>query len=118
MVSETSTANVVAYFRNEGLVSPPISQVLPGISLQVVTELAGRLSVPFVHRDLMPEDFGRADEAFISSTPNCLLPVARINGKAIGNGKPSAMFQKISAAWNEMVGIDIAGQARRFSGRR
>jgi branched-chain amino acid aminotransferase len=117
MISETSTANAVAYFRNEGLVSPPIEQVLPGISLQVVTELAGRLSVPFVHRDLTPEEFGKADEAFISSTPNCLLPVTRFNGKTIGNGKPGAMFQKILAAWNEMVGIDIAAQARRFARR-
>ncbi len=118
MVAETSTANAVAFFRNEGLVSPPISQVLPGISLQVMTELAGRIGTAFVHRDLTPEEFARADEAFISSTPNCLLPVTRLNGQAIGNGKPGAMFQRILAAWNEMVGFDIAAQARRFSGRR
>ena len=54
-VSETSTANVVAYFASEGLVSPPRSQVLPGISLQVLIELAGRLNIPFVEPRSVPK---------------------------------------------------------------
>jgi branched-subunit amino acid aminotransferase/4-amino-4-deoxychorismate lyase len=118
LVSEASTANVVAYYEGEGLVSPPASHALPGISLEVVKELGGRFSTAFVARDLTPEEFGRADEAFLTSTPNCLLPVTRFNGKPIGDGRPGAMFQKLLAAWNEMVGLEIAGQARRFSGRR
>lgn len=117
LVSEASTANVVAYFRKEGLVSPPISQVLPGISLQVVMELAGRLSVPFITKDLTPEEFSHADEAFLTSTPNCLLPVTRWNGQPMGSGRPGTVFQQLLAAWNEMSGIDITGQAQRFSNR-
>lgn len=114
-VSETSTANVVIYLRDVGLVSPPIAGVLPGISLQVVTELANRLGIPFVNRKLTTEEFGKADEAFLTSTPNCLLPVTRFSGKPIGSGKPGPVFKKLLAAWNEMVGFDIAVQARRFA---
>jgi len=117
-VSETSTANVVAYFDHEGLISPPISQVLPGISLQVIKELAGRLSIAFINRDISADEFARSPEAFITSTPNCILPVTRFNGKPIGDGKIGAIFQKLLAAWNEMVGFDIADQARRFARRR
>ncbi|HZZ29539.1 MAG TPA: aminotransferase class IV [Pirellulales bacterium] len=117
LISETSTANVVAYYANRGLVSPPLEQVLPGISLQVVTELAGRLGIPFANKDLKPDEFARADEAFVSSTPNCLLPVTRLNGQAIGNGQPGKVFQQLLAAWNEMAELDIAAQARKFSKR-
>ncbi|HEY2826724.1 MAG TPA: aminotransferase class IV [Pirellulales bacterium] len=118
LVSEASTANAIAFFSNEGLISPPILQVLPGISMQVVTELAGRLNIRFINRDLTPEEFAGADEAFLTSTPNCLLPVTRFNGRPIGNGQPGKIFGQLLAAWNEMVGFDIAVQARRFAGRR
>lgn len=115
LVSETSTANVLIYLQDVGLVSPPIAGVLPGISLQVVTELANRLGIPFVNRELTAEEFAKADEAFLTSTPNCLLPVTRFNSKPIGSGKPGAVFKKLLGAWNEMVGFDIAVQAGRFA---
>ena len=116
-VSETSTANAVAFFPNVGLVSPPIDQVLPGISLQVLTELAGRLGIAFTFRALTAEEFSHAAEAFLTSTPNCLLPVTQFNGRPIGAGQPGEVFQQLLRAWNEMVEIDIAGQAERFSAR-
>jgi branched-chain amino acid aminotransferase len=116
-VSETSTANVVAYFPSEGLVSPPIEHVLPGISLQVLKELAGRLGIAFISREMTADEFAHAAEAFLTSTPNCLLPVTQFNGRPIGAGKPGDVFQQLLRAWNEMVEVDIASQAERFSRR-
>jgi branched-subunit amino acid aminotransferase/4-amino-4-deoxychorismate lyase len=116
-LTETSTANIIAYFAKEGLVSPPKSQVLPGISLQVVRELAGRLQIPFVERPVTPADFSSCHEAFITSTPNCLLPVTQFNGGKIASGKPGKIYQQLLATWNELVGLDIAGQAQRFATR-
>jgi branched-chain amino acid aminotransferase len=116
-LTETSTANIIAYFAAEGLVSPPKSQVLPGISLQVVRELAGRLEIPFVERPIKPADFACSEEAFITSTPNCLLPVTQFDGARIGHGKPGKIYQQLMATWNELVGLDIAHQAQRFATR-
>ncbi len=116
-ISEASTANVVLLLRGEGLVSPPRTQVLPGISLQVLVELAGRLGLPFIERQILPGELVAADEVLLTSTPNCLLPVTQFNGKAIGSGRAGEAFQRLLAAWNEMVGIDIAEQARRFAKR-
>jgi branched-subunit amino acid aminotransferase/4-amino-4-deoxychorismate lyase len=117
-ITEASTANVLAYYEKEGLVAPPTADVLPGISLQVVSELAGRLGIAFAHRKMLPDDLARADEAFLTSTPNCILPVTRFNKKPIGGGEPGAIFQKLLAAWNKMVGFDVAEQSRRFSRRK
>jgi branched-chain amino acid aminotransferase len=116
-VSEASTANIVAFFPHEGLVSPPIEHVLPGISLQVLKELAGRLGIPFVARELTADEFAAAGEGFLTSTPNCLLPATQLNGRPIGTGKPSDVFQQLMQAWNELVGFNIADQAKRFSRR-
>src|SRR5262249_7168562 len=51
-VTEASPANVVAYRRDEGLISPPKDHILPGVTVAVLAELAGQLAIPFVHREL------------------------------------------------------------------
>ncbi len=113
-VEETSTANILIYRRDSGLLAPPRATVLPGVSLEVVIELAGKLGIPYVEREMTPDEVATADEAMLSSTPNCLLPVARLNGRQIGGGE-WPIYRKLLAAWSEMVGIDIAAQAERFS---
>jgi branched-subunit amino acid aminotransferase/4-amino-4-deoxychorismate lyase len=117
IVTEASTANVLAYFAKAGLVSPPKEHILPGVTVAVVEELAGRLGIPFSHRALTVEDFARAEEVLLCSTSPCVLSVTRLNGRAIGEGKPGAISLRLREAWNEMVGIDIEEQARRFARR-
>jgi branched-subunit amino acid aminotransferase/4-amino-4-deoxychorismate lyase len=116
-VGEASSANVVCYFRDRGLVTPMLSKVLPGISQEVLFELAGELGVARSEGDLLPGQLMAADEVFLTSTSVCLLPVVRVDGRAVGTGQPGPMFQKVLAAWSRRVGIDIAGQARKFADR-
>ncbi len=117
-VMEASTANIVIYRRDEGLVSPPKESILPGVSMAVVEELATELDTPFVYRELSPEDVAAADEALLTSTSPCVLPAVRLNGKPIGDGKPGAMFRRILEAWGRRVGVEIIAQAKRFAGRK
>jgi len=118
MVTEASTANVIIYRRDEGLVSPPSGSILPGISLATVGELAGRLAVPLLQRPLKPGDLATADEVLLTSTPFCLLPVTRFEGRAVGGGHPGRIFEQLLSAWSDRVGVDIAAQARRFADRK
>jgi len=110
-VTEASTANVLVFRTAEGLISPPPEKILHGISQAVAIKLAGRLGIDVAQRDLTPEDLATADEVFLSSTPLCLLPVTRLNGKPIGTGRPGDVFRRLMAAWNELVGMDVVGQA-------
>ena len=112
-ITEASTANLAIYRTGEGLISPPLSKILHGISLSVVVELAGRLGIPFGHRDLTPDDVASADEAILTSTATCVLPATRLNGRPIGSGHPGKVFSELLVAWSAMVGIDIARQAER-----
>jgi branched-subunit amino acid aminotransferase/4-amino-4-deoxychorismate lyase len=114
-VTETATANVLAYFPGEGFVSPPREAVLPGVSLSVVRELAPTLGISFIERDLSIEDLVRAEEVLLTSTPNCMLPVVRVNDQRIGGGTPGDVFLQLLQAWGAAVGLDIVGQAQRFA---
>jgi len=116
-VAEASTANVVVFRAAEGLISPPEEHILFGVSLGVVQELANRLDVPFVKRHLTVAELLSADEALLAGTSICLLPIVRCNRERIGSGAPGPTFGRLLGAWSEMVGVDIAAQANRFSSR-
>jgi branched-subunit amino acid aminotransferase/4-amino-4-deoxychorismate lyase len=108
-VTETNAANFLIVERGT-VVSPTTRNTLPGISRAMVIELCGQLGIPFVERDFQVFDAINADEAFTTSTPYCLMPVTKINGIAIADGKPGPIGRRLLAAWSEVVGLDIAAQ--------
>jgi branched-subunit amino acid aminotransferase/4-amino-4-deoxychorismate lyase len=108
-VTETSTSNFLM-FTGAALVSPPAEAILPGISREMVRALAGALHIPFVERGFFLDEALHADEAFTTSTPYCLMPVTRINGVAIGSGRPGPLFRRLLTAWSAAVGLDIGAQ--------
>jgi branched-subunit amino acid aminotransferase/4-amino-4-deoxychorismate lyase len=116
-VGEASTANVIAYDADRGLVSPRLEGVLPGISQQVLFELADQFDIPHVEEDMLPEQLAAASEVFLTSTSVCLLPVTKLDGRPVGNGRPGPTYRKLLAAWSELVGVDIPAQAARFAHR-
>lgn len=116
-VIETTTANVVLFREDAGLLLPPDDKILPGISLAVLLELAEEWDMSYTHRDLKAADVAAADEVYLTSTSPCMMPVVRMNGEPIGSGHPGAMFGRFISAWNDLVGLDIIAQARRFANR-
>jgi branched-chain amino acid aminotransferase len=73
-------------------------------------ELCDRLEIRFREREFQVYDVMNADEAFTASTPNCLMPVTRINGAPIGDGTPGPIYRRLILAWSELVGLDIEAQ--------
>jgi branched-subunit amino acid aminotransferase/4-amino-4-deoxychorismate lyase len=116
-VTETSGANFLIVERGT-IVSPTLVNTLPGISRATVIELAKKLGIPFVERDIQVHSVMNADEAFTASTPYCLMPVTKINGVPIGDGRPGPVWRRLLAAWSELVGIDIEHQIREGAARR
>jgi branched-chain amino acid aminotransferase len=106
-MTETATANFFAA-REGVLLTPRVGTTLEGVSQKIVRELADRLGVAYHETDLRPEDVYAADEAFTSSTPYCLLPAVRLNGKTIGSGRPGPVYERLMRAWSELVGVDLA----------
>ena len=116
-VTETSGANFFIVERGM-LVSPTLRNTLPGVSRATAIELAGKLGIPVVERDFQVFNVINADEAFLSSTPFCLMPVTKINGVTIADGQPGPVLKKLQMAWSERVGIDVVDQIRTVAARR
>ena len=109
-VSETSTANVAILRRGE-ILTPPPGEALSGISLAHTRELAETEGIPWRETTLRAHDLAAAEEIFLTSTPNCILPVARFDGRPVGDGRPGPVFRRLLDAWSRSTGVDIAAQA-------
>ena len=97
--------------------TPGDSSILQGISRMVVFELANQLGIPIVEEPLQPYDAYTADETFLANTIYQLLPVGTVDNRRIGEKTPGPISTQLLAAWSEMVGVDIVGQALRQAGR-
>jgi branched-chain amino acid aminotransferase len=108
-VTETGAANFLMV-EDGTIVSPSLRNTLPGVSRQTVIEMAAQLAIPFAVRDFQVFDAINAEEAFLASTPYCLMSVTKINGKRIGAGQPGPIYERLTKAWSARVGLDIVGQ--------
>jgi branched-subunit amino acid aminotransferase/4-amino-4-deoxychorismate lyase len=116
-VGEASTANVVVYYPDRGLVTPRLDSVLPGISQQMLFELAAELDIPHKEAEIRPEELAAAAEVMLTSTSICIQPVVKQDGKPIANGQPGPVYRQLLNAWSEKVGVDIPAQAKQFASR-
>ena len=116
-VTETGAANFLIV-EDGTIVSPSLRNTLPGVSRATVIELAAKLGIPFAVRDFQVFDAVNADEAFLASTPYCLMSVTKINGTQIGTGKPGAIYARLTKAWSELVGLDVVQQIVEGARRR
>ena len=95
--------------------TPGDRNILQGVSRGMIFDLAHQLKLEVKAEDLQPYDVYTADEAFFSSTSSCVLPVTRVDKRAIADAKPGPITNQLLAAWSEHVGLDIADQALRFA---
>ncbi len=117
-VTETPTANVLAYRMDEGVISPPQGEILSGISLMTTRRLAEQNQIPFVERRIGADELAAADEVMLTGTSVCILPVVSCGGQEIGAGVPGPVFHQLLDAWCQHARLDIVAQAERFSRRR
>lgn len=97
--------------RQGSLVTPFERTSLGGVSRETVLELAAELGIPTREADLTPYDAYNADEAFITSTSKCMLPVGRLNGIRIGARVPGPITKRLLDTWSARVEVDIVEQA-------
>ncbi len=108
-ITESIGANFMVV-SNGVLKTPGDQSILQGVSRMTLMELAEQLGIPTEEADLQPYDVYTADEAFLCSTPYCLLPVGRVDNRQIGSEVPGPIARQLLAAWSEKVGMEIVDQ--------
>ncbi|MGB7931859.1 MAG: D-amino acid aminotransferase [Gammaproteobacteria bacterium] len=82
---------------DDTLKTPPNSPaLLPGVTRDLILELAKTNSIPCLETDIAMEELARADEIWLTSSTREISPVIRLDDRPVGNGKPGAL-------WNRMI---------------
>ncbi|HEX2979986.1 MAG TPA: aminotransferase class IV [Anaerolineaceae bacterium] len=82
-------------------------EVLSGITRSIVLEEAERAGL-VVHLDALNlEEVYHLDEAFITSSSRAVLPLTRIDGKLIGQGKPGALTRLLMERYDQRIQAEI-----------
>ena len=104
-ISECPRNNVFLVTR-EGELLTPAHGVLEGITRRHVLRLA-RPHMPVAERDVAIEELGQAREVFITSTSKGVVPVVRIDGRPVGDGRPGDATRFLAACLKDHIAAEV-----------
>ena len=93
-VSETNATNIFI-IKKGALITPHADSCLPGITRDVVIDLARDLSIEVTERNLSLTEVYTADESFTTGTMGELSPILEVDGRTIGNGEPGPITNRL-----------------------
>ena len=100
-LTEGSSSNIFVV-KGETLLAPPKDHlILPGITYEVLLELAAKLSVTTEVREIHESEVKSADELMLTSSTREVLAITQLDGKAVGHGKPGPVFQRLHRAFQD-----------------
>ena len=94
-LTEASASNVFVVKAGVVLAPPKSSLILPGITYDVVIELAQAGGVPLELREVGEAEVRGADELWVSSSSKEVLAIVRLDGAPIGEGRPGPVFRRM-----------------------
>jgi len=102
-VVEGATSNVFSVVNGTLTTTPEESGLLPGITREVVIELARKEGLDVREASLPLGDLLAADEAFLTGSVKEVMPLIAIDGKRIGSGSPGPITRLLHQRYREAV---------------
>jgi branched-chain amino acid aminotransferase len=114
-VTEAASSNVFAVARGTVRTPPVDDGLLAGITRGVVLSLCSSLGLPFEEATLKPADLASADELLLTSTLKEVMPITRLGGAAVGDGRVGPVARRLLAAYREAVAADTGASAQEIA---
>ncbi|MBV8415637.1 MAG: branched-chain-amino-acid transaminase [Verrucomicrobia bacterium] len=102
-VTECTGDNIFVVKKGEISTPPLNSGILAGVTRAVVFELAEKLHIRTVERDLIRHDIYTADECFLTGTAAEVIPAVQLDRRLIGNGQPGAVTLRLIESFRELT---------------
>ena len=98
VITEGSHTNVFGVIDGELRTYPRSNYILPGITRDVVLELAIEEGVNVREIPILQTEIGRLEELFVTGTTSDVTPIVQLDGRPIGSGKPGPITRQLAAA--------------------
>ena len=102
-LSDGITSNI--YIVRDGKLLTPSRDagIIEGITRGVVLDLAREMGIEVTEGLFDIDEIGRADEMFLTSSTREVVPIARVEGKPIGNAQPGPITLKLLRAYRSAI---------------
>ena len=88
---------------NRSLRTAPLSaNILPSVTRQFVLKIAAQIDLSIVEKSLTVAEAAEAQELFVATSPRGIVPVVKLNGETIGNGKVGKYTKLLSEALDSL----------------
>jgi D-alanine transaminase len=104
LVTEGAVSNVMVVRGGAVMTAPEGPRILSGVTRAVVLDLARNAGLPIQERFITQAELYCADEVFLTGTTVEVLAVVRVDGKAIKDGLPGPITQRLAEGFPSRVG--------------
>ena len=95
LLTEGAASNIFIV-KDDVLLTPPKDhRILPGITYDVVLELAEMHGIPHVAREISELELRTAQEIMLTSSTKEILPITQLDGQPVNHGTPGPIFQQL-----------------------
>ncbi len=82
------------------IVTPPKdNHVLPGITRDLILEIAAANGMPWREDAIPVERLRNADEVWVTSSTREILPITELDGQRVGDGRPGPVWERMFALY-------------------
>jgi branched-chain amino acid aminotransferase len=122
-VSEATTTNLFTVKGGELFTPPTSAGILSGVTRKRVIRLARELGYNMSEKGTTPYEVTNADEAFLTGTLAEIVPLVKVRGIEIGDGRPGPITKRIMDAFIKIRsdpkdGLPIYEQAESIISRK
>lgn len=101
LATEGAASNLFAVI-NGVITTPPKSpMLLPGITRDLVLELAKNQKLPCQEKDISLEELKQAEEIWLTSSTKEILSVTQLDGQPVADGNPGPLYQQVLASYQD-----------------
>ncbi|MGZ0078528.1 D-amino acid aminotransferase [Methylomonas sp. EFPC1] len=94
-VVEGAASNLFALLDGELITPPKSHEILPGITRDVILELAAAHNIPYQEDIIALEALHNASEIWVTSSTREIVPVIELDSQQVGDGKPGPAWQRM-----------------------
>jgi D-alanine transaminase len=103
IVTEGANTNVFVVVDGVVQTHPADRRILAGVTREIVLELLRELRLPAREQPIMASELSQASEVFFTGTTTDVMPVVRIDGRPVGDGRPGPVARELYGKLRERM---------------
>jgi D-alanine transaminase len=100
-LTEGAASNAYVVIQGTIYTAPKDEKVLPGITRDVVIDIAKVNNLPLIEKAVTEQQLKQADEIWISSSTKEVVAITQLDGEAVAGGVPGPIWQKMDGLYQQ-----------------